>query len=427
VSSDRGADDPRAIEPLPFRAKHVLRVEDREQALAREVERLRTTRDAKRVLDAEERSAIAPPEILTLRELLARPVPVESWRIEGWQPIGCRVVFAAPQKAGKTTLVGALTRSLVDGDPWLGRYRVQPIVGNVTILDTEMAASQLARWLREQQIAADERVTVATLRGHAAGFNLLDREIRSQWVQRLRAQRTGYLILDCLRPVLDACGLDEHRDIGRLLVAFDALLQEAGIGEALVVHHMGHTSERSRGDSRIRDWPDAEWRILRESEDSASPRYIAAYGRDVNIRESRLTYDPATRRLTFGEGSRRDAVTRAALEDVLAALTTAPEPLSMRRIEEACAGRGHSRRAITAAIGAGIRKQAIVVEPGPKRAMLHRLPSQCASAPQCATSAPAHSDRGSAPVRQRPYRAGHSHTQTQRTKARGRKDKRAAH
>lgn len=421
MSGESGANNPRPAAPIPF----VPRVDaDRARRLEEELERQRVQRGARRILDAEERRSAPTPEILTLRELLARPDPIVEWRIDAWQPIGGRVVFAAPQKAGKTTLIQALTRSLVDGDSWLGRFKVHPIAGSVAIIDTEMAPTQLRRWLREQRITADDRVIVASLRGQAESFNLLDADVRSPWVQWLRAREVGYVVLDCLRPVLDANGLDEHRDIGRFLVAFDALLHEAGIGEALVVHHMGHTNERSRGDSRIRDWPDAEWRIVRQGEDPASPRYIAAYGRDVDIGERQLTYDPSTRRLTIGDGSRRDALTRAALEDVLAALAAATEPLSIRGIETACAGRGHSRRVIGAAIAAGIRKQAIVVEHGPQRALLHQLPSQCASAPECATRAPAHSDRVSAPVRHRPIRAGHAHTRTHMARSRRKKDRR---
>jgi hypothetical protein len=80
--------------------------------------------------------------------------------------------------------------------------------------------------------------------------------------------------------------LDEHRDAGRFLVALDALLTEAGIPDALVVHHMGHVNERARGDSRMRDWPDVEWRLVRQDENPASARFLSAYGCDVDVPES---------------------------------------------------------------------------------------------------------------------------------------------
>jgi hypothetical protein len=70
-------------------------------------------------------------------------------------------------------------------------------------------------------------------------------------------------------------------------VAIDELLLEAGIDEALVVHHMGHSGERARGDSRLRDWPDVEWRLMRQDDDPASPRFLTAYGRDIDVPERR--------------------------------------------------------------------------------------------------------------------------------------------
>jgi hypothetical protein len=74
---------------------------------------------------------------------------------------------------------------------------------------------------------------------------------------------------------------------------------------------MGHSGERARGASRLRDWPDVEWRLVREKTengdvDPAAPRYFSAYGRDVDVPESRLVFDPATRHLTLEGGSRAD-------------------------------------------------------------------------------------------------------------------------
>ncbi len=84
-------------------------------------------------------------------------------------------------------------------------------------------------------------------------FNLLDPDIRRQWVTRLREVRADDFVLDCLlrRASYVVLGLDEQREAGRFLVALDDMLLEAGVSEALVIHHMGHGNERSRGDSRI--------------------------------------------------------------------------------------------------------------------------------------------------------------------------------
>jgi RecA-family ATPase len=232
-----------------------------------------------------------------------------TWRIAEWQPAESRVLLAAPAKRGKTTLVANVARALVDGDPFLGAYAVQPVTGTVALLDFEMSERQLWHWLHDQGFAHPERITVFPLRGQARLFDVRDPACRRRWADRLRAVATDYLVFDCLRPVLDALGLDEHRDVGAFLVAFDALLAEAGVRDALVVHHMGHTHERARGDSRLIDWPDVTWRLVGDrTEDGASidagHRYLDAYGRDVEVTQGRLTYDAPTRRLIWTGGTR---------------------------------------------------------------------------------------------------------------------------
>lgn len=341
-------------------------------AIREEMERERVKREARRRLDAEDRGPVSLPEMLTLRERLSRPREATLYRIANWQPRGSRVMLAAQFKAGKTTLVGNVIRSLIDGDAWLDRDAVVPIVGTVGLLDLEMSSTQLDDWQRAQGIRGDDRVVVIPMRGHAAALNILDVEVRAQWAARFQQWGVSYLVLDPLRPLLDALGLDEHRDAGRFLVAFDALLRDAGISEALVVHHMGHMGERARGDSRLRDWPDVEWRLVRQDDDPASPRFLAAYGRDVNVPESQLTYDRETRRLALAGGSRKDARTELVLEAIIETLTGAA-PMSGRKVKLALAESDHSREAIEAALRLGQRDGRLIIENGPSRSLLYRV------------------------------------------------------
>jgi hypothetical protein len=163
----------------------------------------------------------------------------------GRLPVDACVMLAAQYKAGKTTLVCNLIRNLVDGDLWLGTAAVMPIEGRVVLIDTEMSPSQLDDWYAAQGIVAKDRVVLVSLRGALAVFNILTRP-NAKWATRLRALDTRYLILDCLRPILDALNLDEQHDGGRFLVAFDALLRETGISEGAVITHMGHRGVRPR-------------------------------------------------------------------------------------------------------------------------------------------------------------------------------------
>ena len=356
-----------------------------------EYHRQKARQDARRRLTDEERGPQDSPELLTLRERFARPQSRLQSRIEGWQPAGTRVILAAQHKSGKTIATQNLARSLVDGDPWLDQYPVTPVDGTVALLDFEMSDAQLDGWFRDQHIKRDEKVIAESMKGRASVFDIIDPSIRAAWAERLRERSVSYLILDCLRPCLDALGLDENHEAGRFLVAFDALLTDAAIREALIIHHMGHTGERSRGDSRILDWPDVTWSLLREKDDPASTRFIRAYGRDVEQSEQRLAYDATTRRLSIDGGSRRDLATQDALEAVLEALDAATEPLSVRGIDDAMVKSGFSRDAVREATKRGVASGQISRKGGRRNAILHERAGVCDdraahSASECASA-----------------------------------------
>jgi hypothetical protein len=358
--------------------KEPLPAELFEVAVVRELERQRAQREAKRRLDAEERPAFVLPEILTLRERLARPKIAKPYRIDGWLPSGGRGMVAAQFKTGKTTLIENTMRSLLDGDRFLGSAAVQPLVGKLAVIDTEMSDHKLDEWLADQGVICDDRAIVVSLRGQVRAFDLLDDRVRAAWATRLRSDCVEFLILDCLRPVLDAIGLDEKSEAGVFLTAFDALLRDAGISEALVVHHMGHAGERSRGDSRLRDWPDTEWKLMRKDEDERSPRFISAYGRDVDIPEAGLRYDPHTRRLTLVGGSRRESQLEDVIVDIIEAIDRSPGPLSGRGIVKAMADSSHGKHKIEAALKLGAKSGRLACDPAPRgKPQFYRRASQC--------------------------------------------------
>jgi hypothetical protein len=74
----------------------------------------------------------------------------------------------------KTTFIGSLVRSLLDGDLWLGAAAVAPVAATVALLDTEMSEGQLKRWYRDQGITHTDRFVVYPLKGQAATLDFLD-------------------------------------------------------------------------------------------------------------------------------------------------------------------------------------------------------------------------------------------------------------
>lgn len=280
-----------------------------EEAVNKQVRWLETQREAKRRLAAKSDVPFArSPTSLT--NFLAQPANPTPMRIDSLMPDAGRVVFSAPYKAGKTTAVGNLIRSLVDGDAFLDTFKVNKPAKHLVLIDNELSEHMVRDWLLKQGIKTTDAVAdVICLRGQVSTFDIINDQRRSEWATYLRQIECDYLIFDCLRPSLDALGLDENHDAGKFLTAYDELLSEAQIGgDSTIVHHMGHTGERSRGDSRIQDWPDAIWKLVREnSDDELSPRYFSATGRDVEVTQGLITYDPQTRHLSYSAADRNSA------------------------------------------------------------------------------------------------------------------------
>jgi hypothetical protein len=352
-----------------------------ENAVKTRATQYKIEREARQRVDDEMRPPAHYPPVRSLTAMLAEPDIITRYRIDDVAPVDARIMLSAQYKAGKSTLVGNLIRALVDGEPFLGHFTVNTTASGVVLIDDEMSDNTLRSWLRAQNICNTDRVAdVITLRGNVTAFNLLDEQCLAAWVQRLHDVGCDYLILDCLRPILDSLGLDEHRDAGRFLVTFDALLTEAGIRDALLIQHMGHANERARGDSRLQDWPDAIWRLVREDDDPASPRYFTAYGRDVNVAEGHLAFDPPTRHLSYSAGSRRDGKAEAALRTVIALLAADAKAdgdgLSGRAIETEADGE-HSRQAIRDGIRQAVEIGLVTVHRGARRAKIHRIAHPC--------------------------------------------------
>jgi AAA domain len=333
--------------------------------------------------EAQLRSENAPavPAPVRLDHLLAEPDEEIPWRIDGLWPARGRVMLAAQFKSGKTTMRDNLVRSLADGDPFLGSHHVTPVTdGTIVVLDFEMSRNMLRAWLRDQGLRHPERVYVIPLRGCASAFDLLDDHRRAQWAALLRNLGAKVNTLDCLGPVLAALGIDENKssDVGRFLAAYERLLGEAEIEEAMVVHHMGHSGERSRGTSRLRDWPDAEWKLIadRDDEDGSGTgiRYFSAFGRDVDIPETQLRYDRGTRHLSTGGGSRKEARTgrlTGAITDLVHA--AGDTGCTQNAIERGTPGKATDIRDVTHQLV----KEGIICRHPKGRSQIHRTPSQC--------------------------------------------------
>jgi hypothetical protein len=359
----------------------------------RELIRLQAREQAQRIYVAQSMADVPGPAGTLLGDLLDEPDDAPIYRVDGLWPTGGNVVFSAQRKAGKTTARDNLTRCLVDGDNFLGKggqvrlvdcggFEVQPLATDerVYVTDLELDRRTLRRWLGDQRIKNKDKVLVQSFRGRLASFDVLDDKRRSAWATFLAGHNVKVLIVDPLAALLDAYGFDENdkTEVGRVLVSLDQLKAEAGVSELMIVHHMGHNGERSRGTSRLRDWPDAEWFLVRERPDNRNEepppdaaRFFGADGRDVAVRETKLDFDQATRRLSIAGGNRVQHKATRDMPVVLEIIAGAPG-LNGRELEtrgkfKAGISRDRVRAAVTALIEAG----KVRAESGPNNATLH--------------------------------------------------------
>ncbi len=148
--------------------------------------------------------------------------------------------------------------------------------------------------------------------------------------------------------------------------------------------------ERSRGDTRLRDWPDEEWQLVRDGKvgehQADAKRFFKAYGRDVSVPEGLLDYDEDTRRLTLAGGTRWETAGQELVADVLGYLDAHPGA-SQRAILAALSGekRESVKSAIVYAVNDGLVRQ----EPGPRNSTKHYIADPVITPAASAPSAPA--------------------------------------
>ena len=309
-------EDPNALDIIDTPTDDTPDSSPYDQAVQRRFADLRILEDAKLLLAAHKAGQAHPLDAINLTEFLTQPDETEQYRITGLWPAQGRVLLAAAAKSGKTTIVVTnLLPSLVDGRAFLGEHSSHPVTGRVIYLNMEVGERTIRNWMRRAGINNTDRVAVVNLRGKASALTLATDQGRQRFAAFLRSQETEAVILDPLAPLLATLGLDENSntDVALFFSWWSEVLNLAEVADDLVVHHTGHAGQRSRGASRLLDEPDAIWTLTKglgtdpdddEVLGSTQPRFLTAYGRDVDKPEEGLDYDPDTGHLTYNGRNR---------------------------------------------------------------------------------------------------------------------------
>lgn len=280
-----------------------------EEQIAFEVRRLLLHHEAKerfhRVLAARD-AGEADLDVATLNEILARP-PEAPYRAQGLIPSDASTLVVAQRKTGKTVLLLNLAHSLITGEPFLGRFEVLPVVGTVALLNYEVAAPQVARWAAQVGIPED-RFVLVNLRG--CPNPLGSPTHRARLATRLRSHDVETVMVDPFANAFTGSKDIDAVEVRRFLSLLDVFARtEVGARDLVLSTHAGWNGERTRGSSAQEDWADSIITMaVKKDAEKGGPRFLHAFGRDVDVSEDRLHFEESTKRLSLtGAGSRRQS------------------------------------------------------------------------------------------------------------------------
>lgn len=292
-----------------------------------------------------------PPYTHTLKEELEMALPPFTYTVERLHPKGSNSLLRSAYKAGKSTLLLNLMKSLVDGVPFLDTFEVERPIGRVAFWNYEVSRVQFARWARSIEIKNQDRCAVWNLRGYNLALDV--DEIFEKAVDWLKEQEVECLIID---PYSRAYAGDENDNsqVGEWLDTIDRLKREAGVEDIFMSAHYGRGfEERARGAARLEDWADSLWSLNKDEGD----RYFSADGRDVMVPESKLAFDPGDKRLFIVGGSRHEERIERIIEMASSIIESQPGQRTYTQIVDDLASLGtkaERQEAIERAMSEGI-------------------------------------------------------------------------
>jgi RecA-family ATPase len=180
----------------------------------------------------------------TLKEILSRP-PGPAARVNGLIPANSSTVVVAQRKAGKTTFLLNLAKSLVTGDEFLDGLGVVPITGSVGFLNYEVNGEKLATWAQEIGVPGD-RFFMVNLRGRRNPLN--HPEDRPDLAAMLRDQNVETLVVDTFARAFTGTDQNNASEVGSFLSDLDKFARtEVGATDLMLSIHAGWEGNRSRG------------------------------------------------------------------------------------------------------------------------------------------------------------------------------------
>lgn len=255
----------------------------------------RARRRAKAEMAVENRTRERAP-LRSVSAILAEPPIDQPWLVDGLFAVGSRVMITAQAKAGKTTMVLGLARSLLTGEKFLGRYEVEPLAAGETVvfLDFEVHQNTFRGWAEKMGLdAVADRLYRIGLRGEVNPFS--DEESQAWLVEQLREVGCRVLLIDPFAMAYGATEAGSENDnsaVAAWWATVNQIATEAGVGEVVLVAHAGKGASKSaRGASALEGIPDALWYLTVDETETSRIVSFEAKGRDVDVEKQIVTWD----------------------------------------------------------------------------------------------------------------------------------------
>src|SRR5262249_52127989 len=130
---------------------------------------------------------------------------------------------------------------------------------------------------------------------------------RRRLVADLKAHDVKALMVDPTARAFVGDNINDTTQMTQWTNLVDEIAEAAAINEIVVMNHSGWDKERGRNSTVLEDWADVILMMVtgNKSSEDADTRYLSAIGRDVEITEDALDYDPEHRSFKLaGTGGR---------------------------------------------------------------------------------------------------------------------------
>jgi hypothetical protein len=295
------------------------------------------------------------PVSMTLAELFTSGITPPTWTVDGIHVLGSNSTLTAQYKAGKTTFLMNLMKSVVDGEPFLGEYDSQMIDGNVAFFNYELGDDVFMVWAARMGFIHPERVHILNLRGYR--HDLGDLYVADWTTEWLRERDIRFWLIDPLARAYYG-NENDNTELKLWTDRIDEIKLRSGCPDALVSVHTGRAEfedggERARGATRIDDWTDGRLVLVRSSgtDERFFSRRDVRYGDEIS--ERRLLFNPERWRYTVDHhgGNRRVHRELDDIERLVRTLrdfgATSPETaMAKRTLKDSFAGSAGNRQTL---------------------------------------------------------------------------------